>query len=592
MRRLLSVLILFSLILCCVPAASAESASPSYPILPDGHPEDHMPQVIYPEFISFSNMDVRAASAIEVMIIQSGDAPDEVTWTATASGGDGNYQYAFYIMIDDGDRSKFDFQPYSENNSFSFYFPMNGDWDLRVYVQDGSGQSGEASLTGTVNVEGLVPLEIVSVDSEGEYITDTTTWTVNAVGGNGNYSYLFYLLESDSDLGENVVVSSSHNYQESNSFSYQFLANGNYELLVWVNDENDNGDEFYTSITVDVDGYQTVYEKVEEIVAQCRAEGNVIDYEIALWLHDWLTQNANYDYEFNHYHADGVLFGGTGVCDSYSKAYLFLLREAGVPVIRITSYGHSWNAVQLGGEWYNVDVTWDDPNEGGGYENHVYCFIPDEVIEIDPDHKNNDSTVSCTSYDYNYYVQSGDAESWADELSFRIDDGLSEGSYQYPIDLPYYYFIENQYCSSRTMIATVLIDRLSLKIATEKKPHSFEGQTVPLTYIYNNTAEATICVDFEERTIDIPPGVIKLDAEAFYNIKAPLCVTMDAVHEIGTGAFVGCDSLWAVFIPESATRIEEGAFDTDNPHLTIVASTGSEAEAYAMAHGIRFSAIP
>ncbi len=546
-----------------------------------------MPKKLYPEFIDLPEMDIQAASTIEVMVVQSGEAPDEVTWTATASGGDGYYKYAFYIMIDDGNSSRFDYQPYSEKNSFSFYFPMNGDWDLQVFVQDGNGQSGEATLSGNVYVEGLVPIEIVSVDSEGDYITDTTTWTVNAAGGNGNYSYMFYLLESDSDLGENVVVSSSHNYQESNTFSYQFLANGNYELLVWVKDEYNHGDEYYTSITVNVDGYQTVYEKVEEIVAQCIAEGNYTDYEIALWLHDWLTHNANYDFDFVHYHADGVLFGSTGVCDSYSKAYLFLLREAGIPVIRITSYGHSWNAVELGGEWYNVDVTWDDPNEGG-YENHIYCFIPDEVIEVDPDHRFNDSTVSCTSYDYNYFVQSGDVEYWADELSLRIDVGLSEGSYKYSIDLPDYYFIENQYYSSRTMVATVLFDRLSLKIATEEQSHLFDGQTVPLTYIYNNTAEATICVDFEGRTIDVPAGVIKLDAEAFYDVKAPLCVTMEGVNEIGSGAFAGCDSLWAVFVADSVTTIEEGAFDTDNPHLTVVAPSGSEAEKYAVTNGIRF----
>ncbi|MBR4940951.1 MAG: hypothetical protein IKZ19_03025, partial [Clostridia bacterium] len=38
--------------------------------------------------------------------------------------------------------------------------------------------------------------------------------------------------------------------------------------------------------------------KVKEIAAACRAEGLTDEWEIALWLHDWLIYNANYDYTY------------------------------------------------------------------------------------------------------------------------------------------------------------------------------------------------------------------------------------------------------------------------------------------------------
>ncbi len=128
--------------------------------------------------------------------------------------------------------------------------------------------------------------------------------------------------------------------------------------------------DFPNNPPADVD---TVKEKVDWIAQKCRETGLTDEWEIALWLHDWLIYNANYDYTYTYYYPDGVLLKGTGVCDSYTQAYNLLLNEFNIECKRLSSEGmdHAWNLVKIDGQWCHVDVTWDDPGEGG-HECHTY----------------------------------------------------------------------------------------------------------------------------------------------------------------------------------------------------------------------------
>ena len=148
----------------------------------------------------------------------------------------------------------------------------------------------------------------------------------------------------------------------------------------------------------------TAKEKAAWVAERCREKGITDPWQIALWLHDWLIYNANYDYTYTRYTADGVLLEGTGVCDSYTRAYNLLLQEFGFECIRLTSepMDHAWNLVKIDGQWCHIDVTWDDPNEGG-YENHHYFGLTDERMSQDHDWDRTDPDYpQCTS-DINYY---------------------------------------------------------------------------------------------------------------------------------------------------------------------------------------------
>lgn len=130
------------------------------------------------------------------------------------------------------------------------------------------------------------------------------------------------------------------------------------------------------------------------------------DYDKALFVHDYLVEHTCYDLQgsmqdgFQLCHtAYGALVNHSAVCMGYAAAYQYLLRELGVHCMLAGGTAqsslkenfpqlddsHVWNCVELDGEYYWVDVTWDDPldqngQEIGGPVRHEYCFVDDNKI--------------------------------------------------------------------------------------------------------------------------------------------------------------------------------------------------------------------
>lgn len=108
---------------------------------------------------------------------------------------------------------------------------------------------------------------------------------------------------------------------------------------------------------------------VKEIVSA--AEG-MDDFERMLYFHDTVISSCEYDRSgSNAWSAYGCLVEGRAVCEGYSKALIALCDEAGVLCLPVSGTGsrditelHMWNKVQMDGEWYNMDLTWDDPTPG------------------------------------------------------------------------------------------------------------------------------------------------------------------------------------------------------------------------------------
>lgn len=124
---------------------------------------------------------------------------------------------------------------------------------------------------------------------------------------------------------------------------------------------------------------QYVTEYVNYIV---RTNTNESDRDVvkARKLHDWLVAHTEYDYEasgvsniamdswspFFRRKSNGKFYA---VCNGYAGAYKILLDAAGVECYHVTgkssvgeSEGHAWNIVNVAGNYYHVDTTWDDGN--------------------------------------------------------------------------------------------------------------------------------------------------------------------------------------------------------------------------------------
>ena len=159
------------------------------------------------------------------------------------------------------------------------------------------------------------------------------------------------------------------------------------------------------------------------ICAACEGRGA---YERELYLHDALIRLAEYeDGGINANTAAGALVDRKGVCAGYALGMKLLCDISGIDscVVRGTaenaggSEAHAWIVVKIGGEWYHVDPTWDDPiNESDNDQlTHAYFNLPTEWIGEDHSDFLLPSGILCDSTEANYYVREGlycERESW------------------------------------------------------------------------------------------------------------------------------------------------------------------------------------
>ncbi|NLX83738.1 MAG: hypothetical protein GXZ04_08010 [Clostridiales bacterium] len=159
------------------------------------------------------------------------------------------------------------------------------------------------------------------------------------------------------------------------------------------------------------DDPNTLPGKVVQIARQAEAQGFATQYETALYLHDWLTHNADYDEPMTIHTPEGVLLWGKGVCESYALAYQMLLRQVGIKSQYVTGYSrgqlHAWNLVHLDGEWTFIDPTWNDP-VGGGNEGYDYFGMTGSQLARDHDWSyGKQKPPAATASTHNYLINNG-----------------------------------------------------------------------------------------------------------------------------------------------------------------------------------------
>ena len=280
-----------------------------------------------------------------------------------------------------------------------------------------------------------------------------TTFHVSATGGSGNYKFRMdapsysspnqWAFESVADPSRGEWM----NYTSecaSNDYTFTMTATGTYNFRFYVMDTAANVYYLRLSFNIGVSDskYPSVDSIVQSAVAECNSKTDGSEYAKALWLHDWLLDQLEYDNTLKWSSAESALTRKLGTCQSYESAYAKLLTAAGIEnsETRDTYDGHTWNAMKLDGQWYQTDCTWDDSSDNwySFDQRHLYFGLTDELMAIaHPGHSKIYTTdkyaTRSTSLADNYFVRAGDAEKWAKAYADRIQKNLDAGKTEFEI---------------------------------------------------------------------------------------------------------------------------------------------------------------
>ena len=221
--------------------------------------------------------------------------------------------------------------------------------------------------------------------------------------------------------------------------------------------------EFKLSYYLDVDTYNEYGLKSKqaaaEMLSDIKATQGLTDLQKLLLLHDRIAVRCEYDYEgyekymkvveYNPYAQIGdyvapesfgmygALVLGVAVCEGYSRSYQYMLNELGIENYLCSSVDlcHVWNIVKLNGEYYHVDITFDDaPCSSGngvnkigadrtGHVNHNnFLRSTDGIIGESHEADDFDTTPDDTAYDDYFWQDSETAFTLLKGKIYYIDN--------------------------------------------------------------------------------------------------------------------------------------------------------------------------
>ena len=292
--------------------------------------------------------------------------------------------------------------------------------------------------------------------------------------------------------------------------------------------------------------------KLDQLVDQANTLCQT-NLEKVFYVHEWLVQNIAYDREHlsddvqDDHNLRGALLEGTAVCDGYAKTYALTLRKLGITGVLVTSkdIGHAWNMVELDGNWYQVDCTWDDPVDGSdqlGYcmHKHLLCTTEemntnhnddgDDSVAFDLENLGTQNIVNLATDDTyentwwkdkksaifpcggDWYYASGERLFWRDDLgdcdsnlAHEDDSGVVAGSIA--LDGTLLVATDKQACEQSSWIKQYELDPASHEV-TEKKKESLQSIGIAAQWdgIYYAVSQQEYHQDVRQyiKTRDIP----------------------------------------------------------------------------------------
>lgn len=123
---------------------------------------------------------------------------------------------------------------------------------------------------------------------------------------------------------------------------------------------------------------QAIDKKITGVLKALKLTG-ASDYAKVKAIHDYIIKRVNYDTNYTNESAYQALINRSSVCSGYALSAYRMFTEAGLQCKIISGYGnggsHAWNIVQVDGNWYNIDLTWDDPITSDGSQIITYDYF-------------------------------------------------------------------------------------------------------------------------------------------------------------------------------------------------------------------------
>lgn len=198
------------------------------------------------------------------------------------------------------------------------------------------------------------------------------------------------------------------------------------------------GDALYRCVVVvNQVGETALSKKVVEIADKFR---HLSDVDKVMAVHDYLIDHIEYSNPHIRSFAYGALIEGKAVCQGYAQSLAMILNNLNVEchtIVAMTKGSnpvlHEWVRVKLDGEWYYIDLTWDD-TPWAEDKNYKYFLINTDMISRD--HETGYSLaggpeVDGSKYLYYAYKKQGIFAQTKDDIDKIIRDQINATNQSY-----------------------------------------------------------------------------------------------------------------------------------------------------------------
>ncbi len=288
-----------------------------------------------------------------------------------------------------------------------------------------------STANGNLQTEYELPGAINSASEWKNAINEATSTLTRSITLNINgFNEEEYELSHISDYNISIKAEGTLKSNNTANITYTFTYSPNYKIMQAYYDSS-----LLSALTNDeLAALMRAYCIISQIITE-----DMTDYEKELAIHDYIIKNYQYDVEaatnseanvVRTHSITGMLLDGKGVCEAYSNTFMLLCRMAGLNCQLATGtldgVKHQWNIVELNGEYYNVDLTSNDPvPDQKGRTRYNYFNLSDR--DISKTHILDDTNLKCTGERYNYYNYNNLLVSGREDLLILLNHKLDKG---------------------------------------------------------------------------------------------------------------------------------------------------------------------